>query len=97
MSLDRKDILHLCRLSRLKPDDAVLDEMAGQCSRILAYMDKLAELDTSGVEPLYSPVFHDCAFRDDVAVRRCERKDILADAPETDGTFFIVPRIVEGK
>ena len=37
------------------------------------------------------------AFRDDVAERRAERSAILADAPQTDGAFFIVPRIVEGK
>ena len=97
MSLDKNDFLHLCRLSRLAPDHSVQEEMAQQCSRILAYMDKLAEVDTSGVEPLYSPVFHDCAFREDVAVRRCSRADILAGAPATDGSFFIVPRIVEGK
>ena len=97
MSLDKNDFLHLCRLSRLAPDDSVQEEMAQQCSRILAYMDKLAEVDTSGVEPLYSPVFHDCAFREDVGVRRCSRADILAGAPATDGSFFIVPRIVEGK
>ena len=97
MSLDKNDFLHLCRLSRLAPDDSVQEEMAQQCSRILAYMDKLAEVDTSSVEPLYSPVFHDCAFREDVAVRRCSRADILAGAPATDGSFFIVPRIVEGK
>ena len=97
MSLDKNDFLHLCRLSRLAPDASVQEEMAQQCSRILAYMDKLAEVDTTGVEPLYSPVIHESAFREDVAVRRAERSDILADAPATDGAFFIVPRIVEGK
>lgn len=97
MSLDKNDFLHLCRLSRLAPDPAAQEEMARQCSRILAYMDKLAEVDTTGVEPLYSPVIHESAFRDDVAVRRCDRADILAGAPATDGAFFIVPRIVEGK
>ena len=97
MSLERKDFLHLCRLSRLAPDESVQEEMSAQCSGILAYMDKLAELDTSGIEPLYSPVMHDAVPREDVAVRRAERADLLADAPETDGEFFIVPRIVEGK
>jgi len=97
MSLDKKDFLHLCRLSRLEPDTSAQEEMAEQCSRILAYMEKLAEVDTDGVPPLYSPVIHESAFRDDVALRRRERKDILAGAPETDGSFFIVPRIVEGK
>ena len=97
MSLDKNAFLHLCRLSRLAPDDSVQEEMAQQCSRILAYMDKLAEVDTSGVEPLYSPVIHESALREDTAVRRCDRADILAGAPATDGSFFIVPRIVAGK
>ncbi|MBQ4615699.1 MAG: Asp-tRNA(Asn)/Glu-tRNA(Gln) amidotransferase subunit GatC [Mailhella sp.] len=97
MSLDRKDFLHLCRLSRLAPEESAQEEMAEQCSRILAYMDKLAEVNTEGVEPLYSPVIHESAFREDIAERRCERSSILADAPQTDGAFFIVPRIVEGK
>ncbi len=97
MPLDRNDILHLCRLSRLKPDEAILDEMTGQCSRILDYMNKLSEVDTSGVEPLYSPVTHECPFREDACIRRSDRQDIMANAPESDGVFFIVPRIVEGK
>mgnify|MGYP004680235663 CR=1 FL=1 len=97
MSLDTQALLHLYRLSRLKPDPQIQDEVAEQCSRILAYMDKLSEVDTHGVEPLYSPVLHESAFRDDVAERRCPRTEILANAPETDGSFFIVPRIVEGK
>ena len=58
MSLDKNDFLHLCRLSRLAPDPAAQEEMAQQCSSILAYMDKLSELDTTGVDPLYSPVIH---------------------------------------
>ena len=97
MAFTKQDFLHLCSLSKLAPAESEQQEMAEQCSRILAYMDKLAELDTAGVEPLYSPVLHECAFRDDVAVRRCDRADILRDAPQTNGDFFIVPRIVEGK
>lgn len=97
MSLEKKDFLHLCRLCRLAPNPAVQEEMAAQCSRILTYMDKLSQVDTTGVEPLYSPVFHESAFREDAAVRRADRADILAGAPATDGVFFIVPRIVEGK
>ncbi len=71
--------------------------MKDQCSRILDYMDKLSEIDTSNVEPLYSPAVQPCFFREDVAERRRSHEEILSDAPETDGSFFIVPRIVEGK
>ncbi len=57
-------------------------------------MDKLAELDTTGVEPLYTPVDQVSVMRDDVVEKDYAREDILKNAPETDGAFFIVPRIV---
>jgi len=97
MPISQQDFIHLCTLSRLSPPLSEQEKMKDQCSRILDYMDKLSEIDTGNVEPLYSPAVQSCYFREDVAVRRSSHEAILADAPQTDGTFFIVPRIVEGK
>lgn len=101
------DFQHLCRLARLAPDEAKREQIAAQCTAILAYMDTLAEVDTRHVEPLYSPTLglDDTAsrgadqspVRPDMAERRRSREDILSGAPASDGTFFVVPRIVEGK
>ena len=57
-------------------------------------MDKLSELDTTSVEPMYTPVDQVSVMRDDVVKKDYARADILKNAPETDGAFFIVPRIV---
>jgi len=60
-------------------------------------MAKLNELDTASVQPLFSPVDKSGALRplrEDVAVREFSREEILANAPRSDGTFFIVPKIV---
>jgi aspartyl-tRNA(Asn)/glutamyl-tRNA(Gln) amidotransferase subunit C len=57
-------------------------------------MDKLNEIDTSDVEPMYTPVDQPGALREDKVAREFERSDILKNAPETDGQYFIVPRIV---
>lgn len=92
--LTNEDMTHLVRLARLAPEQDVLTKFGTQCSDIIAYMNILSEIDTSGVEPLYSPVEHATPYREDVPELRRERKDILANAPETDNTFFIVPRIV---
>ncbi len=92
--LTPQDMTHLSRLARLAPDSATLEKFSAQCGDILKYMDVLAEVDTTGVEPLYSPVSHTAGTRPDEAERRRERADVLANAPETDGQFFIVPRIV---
>ena len=88
------EIRHIAELSRLNPDPSQLERFARQCTEILGYVDVLGEVDTTGVEPLYSPVDHACAFREDTAVERTDRERMLANAPETDGAFFIVPKIV---
>ena len=46
---------HLARLARLAPEEGTLAKFGEQCADIIAYMDILAEVDTSAVEPLYSP------------------------------------------
>jgi aspartyl-tRNA(Asn)/glutamyl-tRNA(Gln) amidotransferase subunit C len=97
MSLSQSDLEHLCRLAKLDPDDAAKQLFAAQCGDILRYMDTLAEVDTEGVAPLYSPVSHFSASRDDDPMRTQSAEAILAGAPATDGTYFMVPRIVEGK
>ncbi|MDO9632989.1 MAG: Asp-tRNA(Asn)/Glu-tRNA(Gln) amidotransferase subunit GatC, partial [Humidesulfovibrio sp.] len=53
-----------------------------------------SELDTSSVEPMYTPVDQVSVMRDDVVRKDFTREEILKNAPETDGAFFIVPRIV---
>lgn len=85
---------HLARLARLAPEEGTLAKFGEQCADIIAYMDILAEVDTSAVEPLYSP----CGALHALPCRRAHQKnmhtDVLANAPETDGQFFVVPRIV---
>jgi len=83
-------------LARLRLPEDKLEHLAAQMGDILSYMDTLGECDTQGVEPLYGPVEHDAPLREDVAVKRFQRADILAQAPETDGSFFVVPKIVAG-
>lgn len=59
-------------------------------------MDTLNGLDTAGTEPLYSPVEQPTPLREDKVVKRFAREDIVSNAPETDGKFFIVLRLFNG-
>ena len=88
------EIRHIAELARLNPDPGQLEQFARQCADIIGYVDLLGEVDTTDVEPLYSPVDHGFAFRDDRAVPRTHREQMMKNAPETDGAFFIVPKIV---
>ena len=72
-----------------------LARFAKQFDDIVALMDTLAEVDTENVEPLYWPLSAPVAQpREDVAVRHNTREELLRNAPEQDGEFFVVPRIV---
>jgi aspartyl-tRNA(Asn)/glutamyl-tRNA(Gln) amidotransferase subunit C len=86
--------LHIAALSRLEisPEQAAV--LAAQMDDILGYMDKLNELDTTSVEPMYTPVDQGETLRPDEVKKRFPRAQILQNAPETDGQYFIVPRIV---
>ena len=85
---------HLARLARLAPEEGTLAKFGEQCADIIAYMDILAEVDTSAVEPLYSPVVHAPTMREDVAENKRTREEMLANAPDRTEEYYVVPRIV---
>ena len=93
-TVTREDVLHMAQLSRLTVDDDETARFTGQLRDLLSYMDILGKVDTSAVEPLYSPVFHAPTMREDVAENKRERADMLRNAPDGSDEYFIVPRIV---
>ncbi len=94
MKISPEEVAKVARLARLDLTPEKISQYAGQLDGVLAYMDKLSELDTSDVEPMYTPVDQVSVMREDVVKKEFTREDILKNAPETDGSFFIVPRIV---
>lgn len=89
-----EDVRHMAKLSMLEIDAEEEKLFARQFANILAHMEILRAVDTTNVEPLYSPNAGACPTRADVADNKRRRGEILANAPETDGEYFIVPRIV---
>lgn len=94
MKISPEQVAKVATLARLDLSQDTIGQYAQQLGDILGYMDKLAELDTAQVEPMYTSVDHVSVLRDDVVRKDTPREDILKNAPETDGAFFIVPRIV---
>ena len=93
-TINLDEVSHMASLSRLSVSEEEKTLFARQMGDILAYMAVLARVDTNDVEPLYSPAQHPGPQREDVSARRRERSEVLANAPEADGEYFIVPRIV---
>ena len=74
---------------------ASLELFAQQFDDIIDFMNTLAEVNTDGVEPLYWPLsFPPAPPREDIARKDHTREELLANAPQQDGRFFVVPKIV---
>lgn len=83
---------HLARLT-LSPEEQT--QWGGQLGDVLAYMDKLRQLDVSGIEPMAHPVLLTNVSRPDEAQTPLPHAEALRNAPASANGLFLVPRIVE--
>jgi aspartyl-tRNA(Asn)/glutamyl-tRNA(Gln) amidotransferase subunit C len=95
MKLTRADVQRVAVLARLRLTEAEEIDLTTQLDAILAYMDKLNEIDTSNVEPFSHATDSTNAFRADKVTNQPNTEALLANAPDRDGTFFKVPKIIE--
>jgi aspartyl-tRNA(Asn)/glutamyl-tRNA(Gln) amidotransferase subunit C len=93
--MDRKDVAKTAALARLKLTSAELDMFTEQLADLLDYVHVLNEVDTDNVEPMAHVVELANVFRKDEPRQSLSRDDALANAPKTDGKYFLVPKILE--
>jgi len=90
------DVDKTAALARIKLDEESSRRLRSDMEKIVGYVDKLAELDVSGIEPTSHavPLFN--VIRDDEATPSFQRDDILANAPATiDEELVKVPAVIE--
>ena len=93
--IDQTQVKKVAKLSRLQLSEAEVAEFTGQLSAILEYMEKMNELDTSDVEPLAHCLPISNIFREDCIKKSLGTEKTLANAPQRDGEFFKVPKIMD--
>ncbi|MEB3329109.1 MAG: Asp-tRNA(Asn)/Glu-tRNA(Gln) amidotransferase subunit GatC [Candidatus Sericytochromatia bacterium] len=94
--LDASDVRHVARLARLELADAEVEAQADQLGRILAFFDAMNAIDTTNVALTAHPFPVVNALRADVTRPSLARDAVLAGAPQTEGAFFRVPKILDG-
>jgi aspartyl-tRNA(Asn)/glutamyl-tRNA(Gln) amidotransferase subunit C len=94
MKIDLDQVQHVALLARLRIDGDQARTLTDQLNRILDYMDKLNELDTTGLDPLAHPIPLPTPLRDDRIRPSLNPEDALANAPQRQDTFFLVPKIL---
>ncbi len=95
MAITRDEVSHVARLSRLALSPGEAEKLGEQLANILEYIKQLDRLDTRDVVPTSHAVEMGTPFRDDAARPFGDKEAILANAPDRDGDFFRVPRIIE--
>jgi aspartyl-tRNA(Asn)/glutamyl-tRNA(Gln) amidotransferase subunit C len=93
--IDREQVRKVAKLARLDLTEAEIEEFTGQLGAILEYVEKMNELDTAAVEPLAHCLPIHNVFRADEVRESLGTEQTLASAPQRDGPFFKVPKILE--
>jgi aspartyl-tRNA(Asn)/glutamyl-tRNA(Gln) amidotransferase subunit C len=88
-------IENLAKLSHLSFDEQERKEIRADLEQMITFIEKLKEVNTEGVEPLLHMSNNIDILRDDVVQGSVSREEGLKNAPDTDGTFFRVPKVIK--
>ena len=94
MKISRKEVGHIAELARLSFSEEEMELFAEQLNQILIYMEKLDEIDTTGIKPTYHALDLTNVFREDQIKPSLSTQKLLSNAPQTDKDMVIVPRII---
>jgi aspartyl-tRNA(Asn)/glutamyl-tRNA(Gln) amidotransferase subunit C len=104
MKISREEVLRVAKLANLDLSATEIDAYREQLDAILAYIDKLAQLDTANVEPMAQVLFSSAdasaspaadSLRDDVVRPADVAEAILKQAPHAAPPYFRVPKVID--
>lgn len=95
MSLDEAAVRRIAKLARIRVDDEEAASLRCELNAILGYVEQLAKVDVTGVEPLSGGAQMALRQREDVLTDGGIAEAILANAPDREQNFFAVPKVVE--
>ena len=97
MKINDELVQHIAHLARLEFEGDELNEIKGDMSKIIGFMDKLSELDTEDVEPLIFMTDKVNVLRDDKPERTLTSEDALRNAPKKDSDYFRIAKVLNKK
>lgn len=95
MSVDSATVRKIAALARIAVTEEQVAAMVPELNNILGWIEQLAEVDTSGVEPMTAVVANSLRLRADVVTDGGIRDAVLANAPAAEHGFFGVPKVIE--
>lgn len=95
MTIDEETVDKIAHLARLELNGDEKQEMIKDMSKILDFMAKLNEINTSGIEPLVYMTDEVNVLREDVVIQQITHQEALKNAPKHDEDYFLVPKVIE--
>jgi aspartyl-tRNA(Asn)/glutamyl-tRNA(Gln) amidotransferase subunit C len=95
MSVDKDTVRRIAKLSRIALDEARVGPMVDELNGIFAWVQQLNEVNVEGVPPLTSVVEQRLKMRDDKITDGGNANALMANAPEGEDYYFVVPKVVE--
>jgi aspartyl-tRNA(Asn)/glutamyl-tRNA(Gln) amidotransferase subunit C len=95
MSVDSATVKRVAHLARIRVSDEEAEALRGELNAILGFVEQLNQVDVAGVEPMTSVLPMAMKKRPDVVTEGGRADDIVANAPLTEGHYFLVPKVVE--
>lgn len=86
---------NLAKLSHLTFNEQEKKDIKADLQQMISFIEKLKEVNTEGVAPLLHMSSNVNILRDDVVQGSVSREEALKNAPDTDGTFFKVPKVIK--
>ena len=97
MTIDQETVDKIAHLARLELSGDEKQEMIKDMSKILDFMAKLNEIDTSGIEPLVYMTNEVNVLREDVVKQLITHQEALQNAPKHDDDYFLVAKVIDLK
>ena len=88
-----KDVEHVAKLARLELTEAEKEMFTHQLGDVLAHVEKMNEVDTTGVEPMNHPIDFVNVMREDEVKYEQTKEELMKNAPVEEDGFFMVPKI----
>ena len=88
-----KDVEHVAKLARLELSEEEKEKFTHQLGDVLAHVEMMNEVDTTGVEPMNHPIDFVNVMREDKKIYENTREELMSNAPDIEGEFFKVPKI----
>ena len=95
MTIDEETVDKIAHLARLELSGSEKLDMIKDMNKVLGFMDKLNEINTTGIEPLVYMTDEVNVFREDVVKQEITHEEALMNAPKHDDDYFLVAKVID--